>query len=82
MADHDAPQSANEAILQNILGETNPIREPQSRIEELLIELLEQLEEMEIGGIALPTTDGDYKLHVENGVATWVSMSALEVQDE
>lgn len=39
---HDAPQSANEAILQNMLGENNELREPQSRIEQLLLELLEQ----------------------------------------
>ena len=76
---HNAPQSANEAILQNMLGETNELREPQSRIEELLIELLETLEG---SGIAVPTTDGDYKLHVENGIATWVSSNALEVSDE
>lgn len=37
---HNEPQSANEALLQNILGENNDIRIPQSRIEELLLELL------------------------------------------
>ena len=76
---HEAPQSANEAILQNMVGETNELREPQSRIEELLIELLETLEG---SGITVPSSDGDYILHVENGVATWVSTNALEVQDE
>lgn len=76
---HEAPQSANEAILQNMLGEINELREPQSRIEELLIELLETLEG---SGLAVPSNDGDYILHVENGVATWVSTNALEVQDE
>ena len=76
---HEAPQSANEAILQNMLGENNELREPQSRIEALLIELLGELE---TSGIAVPTVDGDYKLHVENGIATWVSSNFLEVQDE
>lgn len=35
------PQSANEAILQNILGADNELRAPQSRIEKLLIEISE-----------------------------------------
>ena len=38
---HDAPQSAIEALLQNLVGEENDIREPQSRNEALLKELLE-----------------------------------------
>lgn len=38
----DAPQSRNEAILQNILGAENELGDPQSRIEELLQEILEQ----------------------------------------
>lgn len=38
----DAPQSRNEAILQNILGANNTLGEPQSRIEALLMQLLEQ----------------------------------------
>ena len=37
----DAPQSRNEAILQNILGANNELGEPQSRIEDLLMQLLE-----------------------------------------
>lgn len=36
------PLSANEAILQNMLGGENELREPESRIEALLLELLEQ----------------------------------------
>lgn len=35
------PQSANEALLQNILGAENEIREPQSVIETLLKEIWE-----------------------------------------
>lgn len=38
----DAPQSRNEAILQNILGAENVLGEPQSRIEALLMQILEQ----------------------------------------
>ena len=34
------PQSRNEAILQNMLGAQNELEPPQSRIEELLLELL------------------------------------------
>lgn len=54
MANHEAPQSRNEAILQNILGEENVLQEPQSRIEELLTEILEH-------GIVAPiiTTSGE-----------------------
>lgn len=76
---HGEPQSPNEAILQNMLGENNVLREPQSRIEALLIELLGVLEG---GGMVLPSADGDYILHVENGVAAWVETNALEVQNE
>lgn len=37
----DAPQSRNEAILQNMLGAENVLPEPQSRIEDLLQQILE-----------------------------------------
>ena len=40
--DFGEPQSRNEAILQNILGADNEILPPVSRIEELLIDILEQ----------------------------------------
>ena len=40
----EAPQSRNEAILQNILGADNELLEPQSRIEILLQALLEELQ--------------------------------------
>lgn len=43
MADFDAPQSRNEAILQNMLGANNVLGEPQSRIEVLLMQLLEEM---------------------------------------
>ena len=42
MADFGAPQSRNEAILQNILGADNELLPPQSRIEVLLQAILEQ----------------------------------------
>lgn len=41
MDDFRKPQSANEAILQNILGAENELRAPQSVIEELLIQISE-----------------------------------------
>ena len=40
MPDHEAPQSRNEAILQNILGEHNELLEPQSRNEAILQAIL------------------------------------------
>ena len=43
MPDFNEPQSRNEAILQNCLGANNELGEPQSRIEELLMMLLEAL---------------------------------------
>lgn len=43
MAEFDTPQSRNEAILQNILGASNDLEPPQSRIEVLLLALLEEL---------------------------------------
>ena len=54
--DFGEPQSRNEAILQNILGADNEILPPVSRIEELLIDILEQG-----GGGSLPsgTAEGD-----------------------
>ena len=42
-----APQSRNEAILQNMLGAENELPEPMSRIEVLLIAVLEKLESLE-----------------------------------
>lgn len=43
MADFEAPQSRNEAILQNILGADNELLPPFSRIETLLIALMGEL---------------------------------------
>lgn len=39
----EAPESRNEAILQNMLGEDNELLAPQSRIEVLLLALLQKL---------------------------------------
>lgn len=41
------PQSRNEAILQNMLGADNELPEPMSRIEVLLIAVLEKLQAIE-----------------------------------
>ena len=42
MADFEKPMSRNEAIVQNMLGAQNELGEPQSRMEALLMQLLEQ----------------------------------------
>lgn len=42
MAEFDAPQSRNEAVLQNMLGANNVLVPPESRIEDLLIQILNQ----------------------------------------
>lgn len=47
MADFLEPLSRNEAILQNMLGAENELGEPQSRIEELLMRLLEVMNTIE-----------------------------------
>lgn len=48
--DYGEPESRNEAILQNMLGAENEILPPESRIEMLLIDLLEELEKGGGGG--------------------------------
>lgn len=47
MADFDAPQSRNEAILQNMLGADNELGDPLSRIEALLMQVLAVLQNIE-----------------------------------
>ena len=47
MADFGSPESRNEAILQNMLGAENPLGEPLSRIEALLMQLLETVKNIE-----------------------------------
>ena len=47
MADFRSPESRNEAILQNMLGAENPLGEPLSRIEALLMQVLEVLQNIE-----------------------------------
>lgn len=47
MADFESPESRNEAILQNMLGAENPLGEPLSRIEALLMQVLEVLQNIE-----------------------------------
>ncbi len=52
---HDAPQSRNEALLQNALGESNVVGEPQSRIEALLHELVDELASVQADSVACLT---------------------------
>lgn len=47
MGEYGEPQSRNETILQNMLGENYPMLEPQSRIETLLQALLEELQTLD-----------------------------------
>ena len=53
---HDKPQSRVEAILQNMLGENNELQPPQTRVEELLLELLEQGGSKAVKWIGVTTT--------------------------
>lgn len=59
MADFDAPLSRNEAILQNMLGAENVLGDPQSRIEELLMQLLEVLKNINGYEEALNASGGE-----------------------
>ena len=54
--------SRNEAILENILGADNTIVAPQSRIEELLIEIMNMLGEMEPSE---PVTEAEIDVIIE-----------------
>lgn len=47
MSDFDKPQSRNEAILQNVLGADNELGDPLSRIEALLMQLLDTVKTIE-----------------------------------
>lgn len=47
MADFDAPESRNEAILQNMLGAENELGDPLSRIEALLMQVLNVLQNIQ-----------------------------------
>lgn len=56
-------QSRNEAILENILGADNEIAyPPQSRIEALLIQIMEMLNEQDPGE---PVTDAEIDVIIE-----------------
>lgn len=66
-----APQSRNEAILQNILGANNEILPPESRIEVLLIDLLDKLS----GGDG---TGGENFTLIENVEITETGVNSIE----
>ena len=65
-----APESRNEAILQNMLGANNELLPPESRIEVLLQMLLEQLENMDGGGGSPISVSSLLTLSVANWDAT------------
>lgn len=74
MGNYREPQSANEAALQNILGEQNELREPQSVTEFYLKEILEK------GGgggtVVIDLTDDEITA-INRAFQTWL-MSALQ----
>lgn len=79
--DYGEPESRNEAILQNMLGADNEILPPVSRIEKLLIDLLEELQKG--GGGGSITVDSDFSTEstnpVENKVIT-VNFNLMHAQ--
>ena len=81
MAEFDAPQSRNEAILQNILGADNVLLPPQSRIEELLMQLLE---EWPVGPQEVPENDVTFYDYDGSIVASYTAaqFAALEEMPE
>ena len=75
MGKYGNPQSRNEAILQNILGEENELFPPESRIEELLQAILDQ-------GSGLPSGTNEGDMLVWDGtewVAQQVSFAGSDV---
>lgn len=74
MANFEAPESRNEAILQNILGANNIILPPFSRIEVLLIELLKELDG---GGGSGVVVDSAFSTTSENPVQNKVITASL-----
>lgn len=60
-------KSRNEKILGNILGEENILEEPKSRIETLLVQLLEALENSDIHLVANSDDNGNVALSLEQG---------------
>lgn len=71
MSDFEAPESRNEAILQNILGADNTLLPPESRIETLLQLLLEELEGGGGGTVVVDSALSDSSTHpVQNKVIT------------
>lgn len=65
MSEFNAPESRNEAILQNILGADNELQPPQSRIEVLLQLLLKELG----GGGDAATPEIGYKILNKQNIA-------------
>lgn len=68
------PESRNEAILQNILGASNVLETPESRIEVLLMALLEELKGGSSGAVVV---DNALSLTSENPVQNKVVSSQL-----
>ena len=58
-------QSRNENILENMLGAQNPLGEPQSRIEDLLMQILEK--GIAGGGTLIAEDDGNGNITLKVG---------------
>lgn len=78
MIEFNAPESRNEAILQNILGADNELEPPQSRIE-VLLQLL--LEELEGGGSSGVVVDTDLSTTSKNPVENKVITAKINYMD-
>ena len=78
MAEFDSPQSRNEAILQNILGADNVLLPPQSRIEELLMQLLE---EWPVGPQEVPENDVTFYDYDGSIVASYTAAQFAELEE-
>ena len=73
MSDFLEPISRNEAILQNMLGAENELEEPQSRIETLLLALLEEWQNMSGGATFI-----DADIDIQTGTISNATMSVDE----
>lgn len=71
------PKSRNEAILQNMLGAENELEEPQSRIEYLLQEILEQGGTGEVTSAAVATAIGSMSSAQKQSTRESLDVSAI-----
>lgn len=80
MAEFEAPQSRNEAILQNMLGADNELLPPESRIEVLLQMLLEALENLDPSGGGSAITESDLNTLTVAGWNATTKQQTVQIQ--